>query len=120
MTQVSCPACGGIGPDEAHIAHYHRCTPVTHRAIGDVLNERGSRYGRFMDHARVTQALKHIIAGRLAERGIVLAPDQQETLDMVCHKIGRIVNGDPDYDDSWTDIAGYAQLVADRLNGVVR
>jgi hypothetical protein len=39
-------------------------------------------------------------------------------LDMICHKIGRIINGDPDYADSWHDIAGYAQLVANRLNGV--
>jgi hypothetical protein len=41
-------------------------------------------------------------------------------MDMIMHKIGRIVNGDPDYADSWVDIAGYAKLVADRLDGVVR
>jgi len=41
--------------------------------------------------------------------------DQDEALDMIAHKIGRIVNGDPDYEDSWRDIAGYATLVADRL-----
>jgi hypothetical protein len=34
---------------------------------------------------------------------------------MIAHKIGRILNGDPNYADSWIDIAGYAQLVADRL-----
>ena len=34
---------------------------------------------------------------------------------MICHKIGRIINGDANYEDSWRDIAGYAQLVADRL-----
>jgi hypothetical protein len=34
---------------------------------------------------------------------------------MVVHKIGRILNGDPHYADSWVDIAGYAKLVADRL-----
>jgi len=49
-----------------------------------------------------------------------LAHDQQEALDMICHKIGRILNGDPDYADNWHDIAGYAQLVADRLNGTER
>ena len=27
------------------------------------------------------------------------------------HKIGRILNGDPDYQDSWTDIIGYTRLV---------
>ena len=31
-----------------------------------------------------------------------------------------IINGDPNYIDSWVDIAGYATLVADRLNGVER
>jgi hypothetical protein len=41
--------------------------------------------------------------------------DQREALDMIAHKIGRILNGDPNYADSWVDIAGYAKLVADRL-----
>ena len=37
---------------------------------------------------------------------------------MIAHKIGRIINGDPDYDDSWADIAGYAKLVSDRLQAL--
>lgn len=55
-----------------------------------------------------------------AKRGCDLAPDQRESLEMVMHKIARIINGDPNYADSWHDIAGYAKLVADRLDGVVR
>lgn len=39
----------------------------------------------------------------------------REALDMIAHKIGRILNGDHDYADSWDDIAGYARLVADRV-----
>jgi len=31
-----------------------------------------------------------------------------------------ILNGDPNYVDSWVDIAGYAKLVADRLEGNAR
>jgi hypothetical protein len=38
---------------------------------------------------------------------------------MIVHKIGRILNGDPNYDDSWADIAGYAQLVVKELNGTL-
>ena len=53
-----------------------------------------------------------------AERGCDLDPDQREALEMIAHKIARIVNGDPNYADSWVDIAGYATLVADRLQGV--
>ena len=54
------------------------------------------------------------------DRWLNLADDQREALEMIAHKIGRILNGDPDYDDSWVDIAGYAQLVADRLRGIER
>lgn len=84
-----------------------------------ILAERGARYGRFTDHARITQALKacmktHSTPGKIEN----MQPDQQEALDMIAHKLGRILNGDPDYADSWADIAGYAKLVSDRLEGV--
>lgn len=88
--------------------------------INKVLTERGGRYGTFTGHAEVTQLLKTVISSGLTKRNKTLAPDQQEALDMICHKIGRVVNGDADYDDSWVDIAGYAKLVADRLQGVIR
>lgn len=83
--------------------------------VDATLEERGNRYGDFMGHARVTQELKEVIATHLTRLDKVLAYDQQEALDMVCHKIGRIVNGDPDYIDSWHDIAGYVRLVEQRL-----
>lgn len=81
--------------------------------IADTLQERGKRYGVFIRHAEISQQLKEVITGYQTK---VLAADQQEALEMICHKIGRIINGDPDYADSWHDIAGYAQLVADRLS----
>lgn len=89
-------------------------------SVSDVLNDRGERYGVFMGHAHVTQDLKRAIRDHLIARDKHLEIDQQEALDMICHKIGRIINGDADYDDSWVDIAGYAQLVVDRLRGTPR
>lgn len=86
--------------------------------ISATFDERNKRYGEFMGHARVTLLLKEVAVAELDARRKCLAPDQQEALDMIFHKIGRIINGDPDYAGSWYDIAGYAQLVADRLNGV--
>lgn len=87
------------------------------KQLTDILDERGSRYGVFTEHAEVSQSLKAALyAGMQRE----LAADQKESLEMICHKMARIVNGDPDYEDSWRDIAGYATLVADRLIGVVR
>lgn len=84
--------------------------------IAETLQERGQRYGDFPTHAEITQQLKRVMAIYTRRKGVLfLAADQQEALDMIAHKIGRILNGDPDYADSWIDIAGYAQLVADRL-----
>lgn len=85
--------------------------------VDEVLKERLVRYGRFDDHSSISIELKDVIHFELNKRDKVLASDQQEALDMICHKIARIVNGDPDYADNWVDIAGYATLVADRLNG---
>jgi hypothetical protein len=88
--------------------------------ITTTLQERGRRYGKFTGHAQITQELKHVIFNAAETRQLELEADQQEALDMIFHKIGRIINGDPNYADSWHDIAGYAQLVADRLNGEER
>jgi hypothetical protein len=88
--------------------------------INALLGERGQTYGKFVGQAEVSQALKWHISNALRDRQKLLQPDQQESLDMICSKIGRIVNGDPNYADSWVDIAGYAMLVADRLKGVSR
>ena len=91
--------------------------------INQILEERGKRYGVFADHAMVTQRLKNIInqysrrhINRYSRRHSAYTADQQEALDMIAHKIGRIICGDPNYSDSWRDIAGYATLVADRLD----
>ena len=87
--------------------------------VDNTLQERGSRYGSFVTHAKITYGLKEVIAQGLVEQDKELDFDQREALDMICHKIGRIVNGDPNYADSWHDIAGYATLVEKRLNGEV-
>lgn len=81
--------------------------------IHETLAERGKRYGDFAGHADITQALKFVMGQRPGWGK--LTPDQREALEMIVHKIGRILNGDPNWADSWVDIAGYAQLVADRL-----
>lgn len=95
------------------------------------LDERGSRYGEFHLHAEMTQALKSIMRGcvpeiseecacKMALAWELLNPDQKEALEMNAHKIGRILNGDPNYTDSWVDIAGYAKLVGNRLERLER
>jgi hypothetical protein len=88
--------------------------------IEETLNERHDTYGYFIHLAGVSQQLKKVLFHELAARNKDLAPDQIEALEMIMHKIARIVNGDADHIDSWHDISGYATLVADRLKGNVR
>ena len=95
-------------------------------SVDAILAERGARYGKFEDHARIAGILKHEMR-QFRRRGETtpmawdgLAYDQQEALEMIAHKIGRILNGDPNYPDNFLDIAGYATLVAKRLQGVVQ
>ena len=91
---------------------------MTQETITDILTERGKRYGTFKGHADITMRLKRQMAQ--SRQWDSLDDDMVEALHMISHKIGRILNGDPHYADSWVDIAGYAQLVADRLQGTVR
>lgn len=87
-------------------------------ALTATLEDRGKRYGLFTNHAEITQSLKQTMYHQ--NNWEILKDDQKEALEMIAHKIGRILNGDPNYADSWIDIAGYAKLVADRLEGTIR
>jgi hypothetical protein len=87
--------------------------------VGAVLDARGKRYGPFAYQAQLSQKIKSVFT-MCGTTWPDLKADQREALDMIASKLGRILNGDPDYVDSWTDIAGYATLVADRLEGKVR
>lgn len=75
--------------------------------------ERGEQYGDFTDQAHIAQDLKDYM--RLMPGWQNLLPHQRESLDMIQHKISRILNGDPNIVDSWADIAGYAHIVAIRI-----
>ena len=86
--------------------------------ITSTLEERGKRYGKFVSQAVIAQGLKDVM--QAAPNWSTLPPDMKESLDMFANKIGRILNGDPGYADSWHDISGYAKLIEDRLNGTER
>ena len=88
--------------------------------VDATLDARAVDYGKFIEGAEIMQMLKRVVLNALNNRDKTLAHDQAESLDMIIHKIGRIVNGNPDVVDHWLDIAGYAKLVADRLEGRVR
>lgn len=81
--------------------------------IEKTLEQRQKTYGDYERVALISQVMKDIL--REGEQYIYLKAYQLESLDMICNKLARIVNGDPKYRDSWHDIEGYARLVSDRL-----
>ena len=86
--------------------------------VDSTLEQRGNRYGAFKYHAGISQDLKAVMHG--TENWGMLPPSMRESLDMIVHKIARILNGDPFYADSWHDIAGYATLVDKELQGQIK
>lgn len=81
-------------------------------AIKDTLKEREATHGAFKDHAEIAQQLKHVCRAHWQD----LSYRQQEALEMICHKIARILAGDQNHVDHWHDIIGYATLIEDYLN----
>jgi hypothetical protein len=82
-------------------------------SVDDTLQLRGNRYGDFSIHAEIAQNLQDDMRGTKGwER---LSPTQKQALTVIADKIARILSGDPNYDDNWHDIQGYAKLVEDRL-----
>jgi Domain of unknown function (DUF6378) len=77
--------------------------------IDTVLADRGSRYGTFESNARVAQNLKEVMRSGSSWSQLTLA--QKEGLDMIQHKVARMVNGDPTYLDNIVDILGYGTLI---------
>lgn len=81
-----------------------------------LLKERGKTHGAYADHARATQRLKAVIHDELARRKARKQRDlsavQLETLDMLMHKTGRVLAGEPDTHDHWDDMAGYSTLAS--------
>lgn len=102
-------------------------------ATSAMLNERGSRYGKFENQAKISCKLEeaffeglmnNLISSnpKLLEYGNLeqsfddlFPPYMKEAIKLILHKIARIANGDPFYDDSWKDISGYATLVVEIL-----
>ena len=141
-TYEKCPMCGHI-VEFPEVTHEYSCTntgwppdeepsdyinriisktndagEITGDSIENTLEQRGTRYGEFDSHAQLSQTLQAVFIQHVEKYNSEseFTPYQMEALSLIFHKIARIGNGDPHYDDSWRDIAGYAQLVVDLLN----
>lgn len=83
--------------------------------VDRILDARQKTHGDFETHAYISQCLK--IAMRMESGNwAILSNAHQEALEMIVHKIARILNGNPDVHDHWDDIAGYATLASKAIN----
>ena len=77
--------------------------------VNEMLEGRAARYGSFEGHAKISQALKRAMQD--SPNWSRLTDVQKEGLEMVQHKVARMLNGDPSYLDNIIDIVGYSTLV---------
>jgi len=77
------------------------------------LKQRGKTHGKFSDTANAEQELRDWL--REQEGWEQLSASQRCALDMIVHKMARIMCGNPNFADHWHDIQGYAQLVEQEL-----
>lgn len=89
--------------------------------VSETLQSRNNTHGHYPWVAKTIQDLKSV-ARAAEDRAVQENPDktrmdpaQREALEMILHKIGRILNGDPNTADHWHDIAGYATLNSNLL-----
>lgn len=81
--------------------------------IAGVLQERAKTHGNFYNQACASMDVLN--AMERSSNWKHLDPDKREALILIAVKIGRILTGNIYEPDHWADIAGYAKLVADRL-----
>lgn len=75
--------------------------------IYQMLLERGKTHGSFEIQADISQQFKDVYK----KYTVNLNSQQREAIEMILHKIARILAGNPDHLDHWLDISGYAALI---------
>lgn len=84
--------------------------------LSETLEQRAKTHGDFSQVADMAQELKDTMRdGPNWGRDDEMDNEQYEALEMIASKLARILCGNSRHADSWRDIAGYATLVADRL-----
>lgn len=74
---------------------------------------RPKTHGYFPEGAAFTQACLTVAMSCASWK--IMSPAKREATHMILHKLQRVVSGDPDHEDHWADIAGYAQLIVEEI-----
>lgn len=76
--------------------------------LNRILEERRKQHGDFRDNAAIIQSFKRIAHN--SPGWCRMSDTQREGVEMIMHKLGRILAGDPNHHDHWLDIGGYARI----------
>lgn len=79
------------------------------------IRDRAPTHGDFAARSKIEQALVDVM--ECSGGWHRLKPFQKSAARMIAVKLSRILNGNPDHDDGWRDIAGYAACVLQELEG---
>lgn len=82
--------------------------------VNEMLSERQRTHGLFREVSQTSQNLKSIL--RYTRNWADLSSSQKEALDMICNKMGRLLSGNPKFEDHSDDIVGYAVLLRRALD----
>ena len=81
--------------------------------VNQILEDREVTHGDFEMKAMWIQEIMENITGLYSWED--MSADQREAIHMILVKLSRILYGNSNHADHWDDIAGYAQLVSERL-----
>lgn len=115
---------GGAAPGGQFVAGAAVVVPADPAAAGaevaraddrtrGLISDRERTHGVFRRNSEFAQDVKAMM--RDQPNWNKMSSFQREALDMVAHKVARILHGDPDYLDHWDDISGYAQKTSQTL-----
>lgn len=74
----------------------------------EIIEERKNTHGSYQEVADLSQRFKRLHQNH--KKQYRLTQGQREALDQIALKMARIVCGDPNCEDHWNDIKGYAEL----------
>jgi hypothetical protein len=97
---------------EATLATIAQRKNKTLTGVEATLAQRKNQHGDFSDFAEQDRQFKELLKN--SRNYEVLSDVQKTALDMITHKITRILVGNPNHKDHWHDIGGYAKLAEDR------
>ncbi len=83
--------------------------------VKKILAQRQKTHGNFESHASISQGLKAVM--QASPNWNELTDVQKEALEMMQHKIARLLNGDYTFLDHVVDISGYNELMLNHMKG---